>query len=799
MARLQALFEYDPSNQTPMSLVEQDLCDPVKIFIKDEPHTLEKVQQGRFRIICGVSLVDNVIARLLCSLQNNTEILNWKSLPVKPGMGLHDEGLQSLYETACDISNFNQHPLVETDVSGWDWTFQQRDFDNDLQRRLALNNSAGTVFEKIITSHFHCMARKVFMLSDGSAYEQVHPGVMPSGWYNTSSTNSSARIIDHLAVCNALGISSNGAMSMGDDCAETFTPMLDPEKIRSAYMKRGKRIKNIALSTPSDFTFCSQQFVGEIAYPINIAKQLYQLLSYKTLSPEDRDIRLAQFYQEMRHLPNLQMSKVIEAVEHSGWKRKVFTQLQSGIIGSPPVKRQNVELRANKNAERPHGENPLRGVGGMNGPRQSFAYPIQMTNKKTKTASSTAIRKLTNKVAALQMQKTKTKKTKKTPFGDTGSIVGSKVGAMFGSAASGNSIGRWLGTGIGSIFGSGDYTAMGPRPEYNILSGQVPKFSSTHATNIVCHREYLGDINGTAGFSNTAYPLNPGMSATFPWLATIAANYQQYKFHGLVFEFRSLVTDFVTAGSPGVLVMTTNYNADQAPFVSRQEAENAEFAVATKPTVNLSHMIECKPSEVANKLYNVRTGAVPLGQDLRLYDYGNTQVITQTNPTINLGELWVTYCVEFFKPTLSLENSVLESAQFHSYRVGTSAASPLGTAQVTYSGSLVAAVAGNSISVSNATPGAKYLLTLTISGSVAATTAIVIPTLVGCVASAILNNGAAYSVNTTGTLCTFSTEQVCVLCTASTMTFNFAAGSVLPTGSTSCEIYLTVVDPSITA
>jgi len=199
-------------------------------------------------------------------------------------------------------------------------------------------------------------------------------------------------------------------------------------------------------------------------------------------------------------------------------------------------------------------------------------------------------------------------KRQNTPFADTGGIVGNKIGSYFGGNKIFRDLGKVLGSGIGSIFGSGDYTMTGNKPGYNVLAGQMPKFSSSSATNVVSHREYLGDITGTAGFNNLVYPLNPGVSKTFPWLSTIAAGYQQYKFHGVVFEFRSLVTDFVTGGAPGVIVMTTNYDATSSSYISRQEAENAEFAVATKPTLNLMHMIECEGRQTQIPLHNVRVG-----------------------------------------------------------------------------------------------------------------------------------------------------------------------------------------------
>jgi hypothetical protein len=285
----------------------------------------------------------------------------------------------------------------------------------------------------------------------------------------------------------------------------------------------------------------------------------------------------------------------------------------------------------------------------------------------------------------------------KTPFADVGGIVGNALSGLTGLNLSG--AGRWLGSGIGSIFGSGDYTITGTTPKYNVLAGQTPKFDTTHSTNIISHREYLGDIQGDTPFINRDYPLNPGMAQTFPWLSTIAAGYQQYRFHGIVFEFRPLVTDFITSGSPGVVVMTTNYNPDDALYGSRQEAENADFAVSTKPTMGLMHLIECASEITQFSWYNVRSGSLTTGIDKRAYDWGTFQFISQLNPNQLLGELWVSYCVEFIKPILPLTRGISVDYSYHAYRSSVTAANPLGTAQLFRMGAMDVTVTGTTITI----------------------------------------------------------------------------------------------------
>lgn len=376
-------------------------------------------------------------------------------------------------------------------------------------------------------------------------------------------------------------------------------------------------------------------------------------------------------------------------------------------MGLCAVIAQNYHFSAKQNAKRLHGAS-------VNGPHMMysplFRYRVSHTmpkNNTKKTKSGGAA-----KVASLRKELAKVKITKSKPFRETGGILGNAIGSMFGAGHIGRSAGRWLGSGIGSIFGSGDYTMVGATPAYNVMTNQtqIPKFSTTAQTNIVCHREYLGDIMGTAAFSNTAYPLNPGIATTFPWLSGVSGAYQEYRFHGIVFEFRPLITDFVTNGAPGVVIMATNYNADTPIYATKQQMENSEFAVSIKPTTALMHGVECATTQTILPQRYVRNGAVPLGQDLRLYDYGNFQFATQSNPVQALGELWVSYCVEFFKPVMPVDVTA-SPLTGHASRTNLSGTNPFGLIGILNSGDLALTVTPTSITF-NAIPQQRYLVTM---------------------------------------------------------------------------------------
>jgi len=120
--------------------------------------------------------------------QNTAEIATWGDIPLKPGMGLHDEGLETLYSNVVDLEI--EGPIGESDISHFDWSMQEWEFEAEKEGRTKLSGGSGTVWESIIAAHYYCMARKVFVLIDGTMIAQQLPGIMPSGWYNTSRGNS---------------------------------------------------------------------------------------------------------------------------------------------------------------------------------------------------------------------------------------------------------------------------------------------------------------------------------------------------------------------------------------------------------------------------------------------------------------------------------------------------------------------------------------------------------------------------------------------------------------------------------
>ncbi len=228
----------------------------------------------------------------------------------------------------------------------------------------------------------------------------------------------------------------------------------------------------------------------------------------------------------------------------------------------------------------------------------------------------------------------------------TSGLLGS-VGGALGSTVGMPGLGRAAGDWLGKITGLGTYKV----DRNTLMSNSIPQFAQVNEGVDIAHREYLCDITSSTQFSSLSFAINPGQSATFPWLSTIAANFQQYCFKGLVFEFKSTSANSVASTNTalGTVILSTQYDPNALPFSTKASMEQYEYTVSTSPAHSVIHPIECKPSlNVLSELF-VRTAA-PSG-DLRLQDLGNFQIATiGSQAACDVGELWVTYHVRFFKP-----------------------------------------------------------------------------------------------------------------------------------------------------
>lgn len=303
--------EAEPEKKEASYFVSRGLADPVRLFVKGELHSLEKIQEGRMRLIASVSLVDQLVERLLCGRQNNAEIARWRDIPSKPGLGLDDDGLEVLRGNAAAFVK----PLA-TDMSGFDWSVPQWLLELDATARCRLSGaSSGGAYEMALRARVAALGRSLLVLSDGTMFAQVDAGVQKSGSYNTSSSNSRMRVgLGHIAKRRASrGVETQvGIMAAGDDCIEDADGV-DTSMLLAAYRSLGFSVK---VSPVLDF--CSYVFEKDGYSRPRKGKIAASLFTKAPADAVMRDTLLCALDYDLRHEIDF-LKRVRGAIDQVGW------------------------------------------------------------------------------------------------------------------------------------------------------------------------------------------------------------------------------------------------------------------------------------------------------------------------------------------------------------------------------------------------------------------------------------------------------------------------------------------------
>lgn len=290
--------------EDPVDLVRQGFASPMRVFVKNEPHSAQKLATGRVRLIIMVPFHIVLAEMLIFGTQNNKEIRHWDKIPSKPGIGLtEDKHVGKVWNEVSEMLKLGQ--LAEADVSGYDFSLTEEMFTYDAKRRIELaRGHENTAFARVVMNITHALCRSVFALSDGRMLKQETPGVMKSGRYCTSSTNSYIRVL----LSHAVG--SRYCIAMGDDSLEEY--VVEAPRL---YQEMGVHVKFYKKCYES-FEFCSQTFQGGLSSPSNPAKMLFNLLNQRSTF-EEKCLLFQQWSFEMRNSPEILLGE--EILERSEW------------------------------------------------------------------------------------------------------------------------------------------------------------------------------------------------------------------------------------------------------------------------------------------------------------------------------------------------------------------------------------------------------------------------------------------------------------------------------------------------
>lgn len=290
----------------------------------------------------------------------------------------------------------------------------------------------------------------------------------------------------------------------------------------------------------------------------------------------------------------------------------------------------------------------------------------------------------------------------------TFSNVGRGLGAWSGIPGLDN-LGAWAGSKVSDYAGFGDYSANaittgGSGSQQSISVNKSDMTGDVYVTRT----EFVGNLTATLGsagaspFAIQSFPLNPGISKTFPFLSQLANNFTLYEFSGLMFQYKPLFSeDAGSSNNLGKVIFATQYDPSAPAFQNSVQMENYDYANATKPSSGLVHGVETANHQQFGNLQYIRSGNV--SRDLIFTDIGNLWVATEGIPfsaaaTQVIGEIWVTYRVKLSRAEVN--NSLLGFNIPFDQILGTSSAAQLALTAVPRSISQIGCTISNSASTS---------------------------------------------------------------------------------------------------
>jgi hypothetical protein len=247
--------------------------------------------------------------------------------------------------------------------------------------------------------------------------------------------------------------------------------------------------------------------------------------------------------------------------------------------------------------------------------------------------------------------------------------------------------------------------------------------------------------------------------------------------------------------------MATQYDVTKPAFANKQQMENHQYAMSAKPSYSMLHPIECDRSQSPiQELYVRQDDYQPANFDPKLYDFGTFYIATigmQNASAFNLGEIWVTFEVEFIKPIMIQAGPIAIATGHWTNNTGISTSAYFGTvANVTQKPytNLKAVFTGTTITLSDVDSG-NYLLLYAVYGASTVLSTIAV-TYTNATGLSIWDNGTYVTISEGGSTVSNYIMWLTFTVTGNAPVITFAGGT-LPTSASWVDLYITSVDTQV--
>lgn len=262
-------------------------ADPIRVFVKHEPHSMVKLEEGRLRLISAVSLVDTVCDRIMFGGLVEQILGSVGQTPVMIGWAPISGGSRFI---SRKFGKLKTRPI---DMRAWDWTVDEKMVL--AMKKVIMDLFVGApewVLEWIELRWAALFRDAVFQFGDGTQVSQPGWGLMKSGCLLTIILNSIGQDLRHFAVLKRMGLFHLYLLRviMGDDMTlEDFERF---EEYRLETLALGYLMKETPVCSGT-VEFCGFYYRDGISWPQYVDKHLYVVLN----SPHDKLPEILRSYQ----------------------------------------------------------------------------------------------------------------------------------------------------------------------------------------------------------------------------------------------------------------------------------------------------------------------------------------------------------------------------------------------------------------------------------------------------------------------------------------------------------------------
>lgn len=187
-------------------------------------------------------------------------------------------------------------------------------------------------------------------------------------------------------------------------------------------------------------------------------------------------------------------------------------------------------------------------------------------------------------------------------------------------------------------------TTNAPVAKGTMVTSKKKQPQITYRDNVcvVTHSEYISDVIARDTSTATSYPVNPQSNSTFTWLSAIATRFEMYRFRKLKFHYKPSCSTITS----GYVILGMDFDFyDPSPTKPTMLAWKYSSKSAVWQSSSLDVSMDSRMS--TPRYCNVSSSQ----GDSRLDMLGNLWVLAFHGTTLDVGEVYVEYTVEFLQPS----------------------------------------------------------------------------------------------------------------------------------------------------